>query len=580
MSETQQDKAKADKLVTMMRKEEAMKGKYKRNAPTRHSRFGTAIWFKREDGKMSTITGQAALLDVSKRHEKMDSRKSFKPPKYRRKNEVENKDLGPPPKLNARATDQLRKFVEEFLDSGFNPLFQHVRRSIDRDAQHVLYYHPRQFFYLVSWFLRAERARQKANPRSKSKNPSDDISSFNLVAGVLNQEMFITLQRSMRYAWDNKSWEDLIAVMRCFTQILLSVQEMTVSGNEDDEEIADNILSRLFYDDSVHDLVTSVVRSYNQQGFDFLDAATELTHHFLRILESYSKKNVDMHVRSRRKARTKKKKQVAGKNADGTDGAETNSMGVDGDDDEGSGEDDEEALHKTTTERKFDFQSFAARFIPQGVVDTFVRFLRYYRELDDEQLKRAHRYFYRLAFKQEKSVMLFRVDIIHLLYNMIKGPEPLDKAAGMYKEWEELARQVLKKCVRKIQQRPPLIAEMLFSKTNDGAYYLETGMEKQVKVAKPRPAAELEFKHTEDLGEQIGILVGVLLDRNEVEHIVWMKNVLRKAEEERRAWMAAEAAMPSIESGANLEGGEGVEAEPKLPHAYSMFPYHLGVTTR
>ena len=574
MSEKQQDKVKADELVAMMRKEEAMKGKYKRNAPTRHSRFGTAIWVKREGGKMSTITGQAALLDVSKRHEKMDSRKSFKPPKYRRKNQVENKDLGPPPKLNARATDQLRKFVEEFLDSGFNPLFQHVRRSIDRDAQHVLHYHPRQFFYLVSWFLRAERARQKANPRSKSKNSNDDISSFNLVAGVLNQEMFITLQRSMRYAWDNKSWEDLVAVIRCFTQILLSVQDMMTCGNEDDEEIADNILSRLFYEDSVHDLVTSVMRNYNEQGFDFLDAATELTHHFVRILEVYSKKNVDMQVRSRRKAR-KKKTQMAANNTDGTDGAEASSMDVDGDNDEGSEDDDEHALHKTATERKFDFESFAARFIPQGVVDTFVKFLKYYRELDDEQLKRLHRYFYRLAFKQKKSVMLFRVDIIHLLYNMIKGPEPLDKSSGMYKEWEELVKQVLKNCIRKIQERPPLIIEMLFSKTNDGAYYLETGMEKQAKVAKPRPAAELEFKHTEDLGQQIAIVVGTLLDKNEVEHIVWVKNTLRKAEEERRAWMAAEAAIPSIEGHVNAEGSEGVATEPKLPPGYSMFPSNV-----
>ncbi|KAK3352080.1 hypothetical protein B0H65DRAFT_144301 [Neurospora tetraspora] len=43
------------------------------------------------------------------------------------------------------------------------------------------------------------------------------------------------------------------------------------------------------------------------QGFENLDAATELVHTFLRILEGYSKQNVDLQVRSRKRARRKKK---------------------------------------------------------------------------------------------------------------------------------------------------------------------------------------------------------------------------------------------------------------------------------
>lgn len=562
MSEKQQDKAKADDLVALMKKEEAMHRAHNKHAPTRHNRFGTTIWVKRDDGKMSTISNQGALLDVASRRRHLDETKSFKPPKPRRKNVVDSSDLGPAPKLNTRAADQLKSFVEEFLDSGFNPLFQHVRKSIDRDAQHALYYHPRQFFYLVAWFLRAERARQEAKSRRNGKQNGDeeDVSPFNLIAGVLNQEMFITLQRSMRAALDNKSWDDLVAVMRCFTQILLSVQEMMVSGNETDEEIADNILGRLFYEDTVHDLVTSVIRNYNHQGFEFLDAATELTHHFIRILEAYSKRNVDMQVRSRRRARNKKK-----------DAAKSGSQNDDDADELGGSEDDEQQAQQTVSECKFDFESFAQRFVPQGVVDTFVAFLKHYRELDDDQLKRAHRYFYRLAFKQNKAVMLFRVDIIHLLYGMIKGPEPLDRASALYKDWEELVKQILKRCVRKVQERPALVVEMLFSKNNDIAHYIETGTEKEQKTTRARPAAELEFRHTDELDKQIGIVVGALLDRNEIDHITWVKGVLRGAEVERRAWSAAEEAIPSVEG--EKEGREANGApELKLPLPYSKWP--------
>ncbi|SPO00724.1 related to Topoisomerase 1-associated factor 1 [Cephalotrichum gorgonifer] len=560
LSEKQQGKAKADQLVAMMRKEEAMHNAYNKHAPTRHNRFGTTIWVKRDDGKMSTISGQGPLMDVAARRRKLDETKSFKPPKYRRKNEVDSSELGLAPKLNSRATEQLRSFVEEFLDSGFNPLFQHIRKTIDRDAQHALHYHPRQFFYLVAWFLRAERARQDAkSKRDKNGDGSgngEDVSPFNLVAGVLNQEMFITLQKSMRSALDNKSWEDLIAVMRCFTQILLTVQEMTGSGNETDEEIADNILSRLFYEDTVHDLVTGVIRNYNHQGFEFLDAATELTHHFIRILEAYSKRNVDMQIRSRRRARKAKRNASKGGNEDGDDA-----------DGLGGSEDDEQQAQKTVSERKFDFESFAQRFVQQGVVDTFVEYLKHYKELDDEQLKRAHRYFYRLAFKQNKAVMIFRVDIIHLLYNMIKGPEALDRSSGLYKDWEELIKQVLKKCIRKIQERPALIVEMLFSKNNEIAHYIETGTEREAKPARVRPAAELEFRNTEELDKQIGIVVGALLDRNEIDHISWVKGVLRGAEETRKEWPAAESAIPSVEGGAEatVDGVNGETSGPREP---------------
>ncbi|KAH0495228.1 hypothetical protein TgHK011_008793 [Trichoderma gracile] len=539
MSEQQAHKAKANELASLMNKESAMHKAYARNGPTRHNRFGTMIWVKREDGKMSSLTGQDALSDVTARNLKMDNNKVFKPPRRTKKENKDERELGLPAKLNARATSQLRSFVEEFLDSGFNPLFSHVRKTIDREASHVMQYHRRQFFYLVAWFLEAERTRQalKKGPNNKA---NDDVSSFSLVAGVLNQEMFITLNKAMHEAYEYKDWQELAAVMRCFTQILLTVQAMSESGREDDEEIAENVLSRLFYEESTHDTIANIIRTYKDQGFYYLDAATELVHHFLRILEAYSKQNADMQVRSRKRTRQKKKKEQQQQ-----EGTEDGALAEEQDD----SANDEETTERTSKERKFDFQRFAARFTPQGVVDTFVKFTRFYRDMTDAQLKRVHRYFYRLAFKQEMSVMLFRVDIIHLLYNMIKGPEPLDKSSSMYKDWEELVKQILRKCVKKIEQRPELIVEMLFSKLQSTAFFLEYGYEKQTASKKQaKPGAELVFKYTEERDRQIAIVVGALLDKNEADHINWVKSVVAEAESERRSWAAAEDVLRSTET--------------------------------
>lgn len=526
------DKSMMEELVRLRKKEAAMLRSYQMNAPSRHNRFGAMAWMQRGDAKMTTISGQAAITDSTKGLAKMDSTKKFKPPQRAPKGEAGPMDFDTPTLLSPSATKNLRSFVEDFLDSGFNPLFNHIRKAIDREAERVLENHPRQFFYLVSWFLEAERVRRKTKKLPQNPKP-EDLDSFSLVASVLNQEMFVTLNRAMETTYENKSWTDLSAAMKCFTQILITVQEMSESPLEDDQDIAENILNRIFYEETTHDRVANIARTYKDQGFGYLDACTELSHNYLRILEQYSKQNVDLQVRSRRRVRRKKKAAQAAGDDDGDD---------EGIVDESEGEDEARA-QKVTGERKFDFKRFAARFVTQGCVDTFVTFTAYYNDLKPAQLKRAHRYFYRVAFKQEMSVMLFRVDIIALLYKMIKGPEGLDPSGSTYKEWDELVKQILKKCTRKIQERPELIVEMLFSKVNATAHYLEYGYEKQVSTAKPRAAAELEVKPGMEWEEQIGVVVGAMLDRNEGEHLTWLMSQLSSAESERRSWEGANTAL-------------------------------------
>jgi replication fork protection complex subunit Tof1/Swi1 len=365
----------------------------------------------------------------------------------------------------------------------------------------------------------------------------------------------VTLNRSMNSLYENKSWADLSAAMKCFTQILLTVQEMSESPLEEDQEIAENIMSRIFYEETTHDRVANIVRTYKDEGFGYLDSCTELAHNYIRILEHYSKQNVDMQVRSRRRVRRKKK---AARDAGEDDG--------NNDDLDDSDAEDEARAERTSHERKFDFKRFASRFVTQGCIDTFVKFTSYYNDLKPEQLKRSHRFFYRVAFKQEMSVMLFRVDIIALFYKMIKGPEGLDPISTIFKEWDELVRQLIKKCTKKIEQRPELIVEMLFSKINSTAHYLEYGYEKQTVTTKPRAAAELEVKPGMEWEEQVGVVVGALLDRNEGHLLQWVKSQLSSAENERRSWEVANAAIQSAERDPFAdEEAPAADAEPPKP---------------
>lgn len=547
-----------DELKELMQKEKAMLAGYARNAPTRHNRFGTMIWVKRDDEKVTTISGQDVLGKAQASMQKMDETKKWNKPRRpgrKQDGEQEREEFDLPVPLTSSARKHIKTFVEEFLDSSFNPLFLHLRKAIERETERVETRHSRQFFYLVSWFLRAECARRRtmkeraANPKSVQVLTAED-ESYGLVAEVMNQETFILLNRFMQKSQDEKAWQDLNAGMKCFTQILLTVHEMSESALEDDQEIAENIQNRIFYEESTHDRVVMILRSYKDQGFGYLDAVTELSHVFLRMLERYSKQNVDLQIRSKRRARKVKKKQAQAQGADG--------------DEEGnvSETEDIQQAQRTVSERKFDFTRFAAKFVNQSSVNTFVAFTRYYNELDPEQLKRAHRFFHRVAFKMELGVLLCRVDIIQLFNKMMKGPGGLDPESPAYKEWDELVRYFFRQVVKRVQERPELVVEMLFSKIPATIFFLEHGYDRELPTRAPRAPAELEVKPGMELPEQIGVAVGVLVNQQKSDALRWVRDILTSAAEERKAWEDADEARKLL-AAAEKPDGEQAPEEPE-----------------
>ncbi|CRG92768.1 Topoisomerase 1-associated factor 1 [Talaromyces islandicus] len=536
MNDAQRSVKRKDELSDLLRKETGVKREYSKNAPTRHGRFGTMIWVKRDDAKVSTVSGQDVLKDGQVALNKMDQTKKWNRPRHGRRQEVEaaSGDFNLTTNLTSTATKTLRTFVEEFLDTGFNPLFIHVRQAIEREAERVLDIHTLQFLYLISWFLQVERVRRSTRRKEHEKNKGTsrefEPDSFSIVAGVLNQETFVFLDRAMQYSFDNKEWQDLNANMRCFTQVLLTVQEMAASPLEEDQEIAENIQNRIFYEEITHDRILSMVRGYNEQGFGYLDSCTELLHVFVRMLENYSKENVDMQVRSKRRARRAAKTKESPKNKD-----------IQNDEEMASEDEDRVDAIRVSRERTFDFKRFAARFCNQKSVDTFVKFTTYYRELDDEQLKRAHRFFYRVAFKQEMSILLMRIDILNLFYRMIKGPGALDNSKPIYRDWEELVKQLTRRVVKKLDQRSGIITEMLFSKISSTVYFLEYGHEKQtLSFGGTRPPAELEVhpRVGSSQDNKLSVVVAALIMDGRADIVKWISEFLGSAAVQRSSWEA------------------------------------------
>lgn len=494
-----QEKQRATELTRLLEKEATVNRAHAKDAPTRHGRFGTMIWVKRDEDKMSTMSGQTLLKDDGAALlQKMDESKKWTRPN-RKKNPEDSRtsiySFSNKCKLAPTATTLMASFVEEFLDSSFNPLFIQVRKTMDREAERVTESTPLQFFYLISWFLQADRLRRRARHAKRKEQrrqqwaqadpvePADDTNEFELVAGVFEQETLIALNRAMQKALDNKQWRALDATMRCFTQILLTVQDMMASHVEEDRDIADNILQRIFYEETTHDRIVAIIRGYKDQGFHYLDACTELSHIFLRMLEQYSKSNTGLQIRSRRKRQRKKASKKSQTQSESQGPLEDEEMeGLEGGEEEEEDEEelDEQQAQSLAAERTFDFKRLSHKFCCQNSVDTFVTFISHYRELSPEQLKRAHRFFHRVAFKQDMSVLLYRVDIIALFYRMIKGPEGLDTRNPMFVEWEGLVRLILRNMIQRLRETPELLVEMLFSKIRSTQFFLEFGHERPV----------------------------------------------------------------------------------------------------
>ncbi|KAI4199465.1 MAG: hypothetical protein LQ350_004606 [Teloschistes chrysophthalmus] len=565
MDDLQFKKTGSDELGALLAKEKNMHRSYMKHAPSRHNRFGTMIWVKRDQpGKVSTVSGQDSLTDPQQTMRHMDQSKKWNKPRQGKRDVEKAMDrFDVPVTLTHNANTHLRQFVEEFLDSGFNPLSSHVRKAIEREADRVLEIHRKQHFFLISWFLEAERVRRRkkheARKKSKDKKITEtfEADSFALIASVLNQETFLLLNRNMQDAFDMKDWQRVHAGNRCFTQILLVVQDMVESSLEEDKEIAENIQNRIFYEETTHDRIIAILREYKDQGFGYLDSCTELSHVFLRMLERYSRENVDLQVRSKRRAQKKKQKAEAVQNGVADANQEA-------DDDAASEMEEIAEAQQTSRERKFDFNRFAAKFMTQSCIDTYMKFLRYYNDLNTEQLKRAHRFVYRVAFKQELSVFLFRVDYFALFNRMIKGPEPLDRVSPMLGEWEELVKQLIRRMVKKLQERPELAVEMLFTKIPQTAFYLENGYEKQTIKSRSRAPAALEVRGGMARDEQIGVVVAVLgQDESHRDAVEWMKTVLSSAASERQSW-EAEAAARRAENDPSTESSEADARPPSI----------------
>ena len=230
------------------------------------------------------------------------------------------------------------------------------------------------------------------------------------MSSVINENLHSALNRFVQESYDAKEWHILTTGMRCFTQFLLTIEDVAVSGLGEAQMMAKELQELVFQEAASHDRVINLVRSYRAQGFEYLDACTELSSVFLRLLRRFSTSSSSITLKS-------------------------------------------------------SLSHFLGRFISQQTVDTFVMFTRHYNDFDAEQMKRAHRFFHLVAFREKMDILLFRVDILLLFHSMIKGTHSLNTNASFFGDWDKLVRELVRQLRKRLHERGGLLIELLFSKT-------------------------------------------------------------------------------------------------------------------
>ncbi|KAK6357792.1 Topoisomerase 1-associated factor 1, variant 3 [Orbilia blumenaviensis] len=505
-----------DPLAHILKSEQIPMGS---KAQSRHTRFGTTIVLKQDGGQRKVVTGHSALLDEGAGLQKLDATKKWHKPSNNRANK--SAMLGGGVHLSSDAQRRLCGFLSQALISGFSCLFQNVRKAIERDSERVIgSAHIAQLFFVGGSLMEFGRV-LKQNGVILMDSRTLTIREFST---MLQPETFIILFRHIREGLESKSWDHVRVGCRYFTQALLMVLDMIYSQDQSEKSIAENIFSRIFYEETLQDLMIAVLRSGRKQALEYLDTLTEMIHVYLRCLERYSKSSAGMVVRSKRapKLRSGNVETYSGSDSD------TKKTG------------------RLQAEKLFDFQQCESKFLSQSAVEPFLDFLSHYPDLDPSQTKRCINFLHRVFVKRGATVGLFHIKAIRLLQSLARDT----RGSPDYSEVTGFVQYFSKHLVRKLNEYPILFVEILFQKSSKISYFLQHGEDRDRNTREPRLPAMLTIEGALDKDQQIAVAVSFAAQHDTCrKQFDWVETVLYRAAEERAREMGAISTSTSFDEG-------------------------------
>lgn len=540
--------------------------------PTRHSRFGTTINFVGPDGERRVARNQAALVKsvAQLADEAMHKGKR----RAQRRKDAQERGA---PKLKSDWTPEaalvLQEWADTFVQSGFEPLAKSILKDIrserdklgDLDVARVRIMQLGAFFLEYFLFRRAAAASQRktASKTSTTAEPSTTQATidldrehlqlsegqedgqqpaqtevetteewpFELVSQWLEPWAFrMVLVRTIQ-AQESKAWLEFVASVQLWIVLLRLVDELASSKKEAERDVAEGLQAEFYYMGETLDACHAIVRSYTSQSFAFLDTIITFAYVMPKMLERYASNKDHMYVQA--------KKQVRRSRQDGE---------LDANEDEAS--QTKEHLKETRSEREFRFADFQRKLATKQLTKACIDYLARWQDYTDmeDQLNKLVTVMHRIAIKANDYRQFFLGGHRAALRKVLSGD-----AIRILEARAPTSAPNLKKLMDYILRK--------FSKLSPEEQSIyDTGKRPPRPPKPPKVPSEIAVRPGMSSEEQIGVAVGLLLKKEKMQAVLWIKSALEMASTMRTELMLRheeEEAQRLSESSNDILGGDG-----------------------
>ncbi|KAH9931521.1 timeless protein-domain-containing protein [Fomitopsis serialis] len=523
-----QSKEPTQNLRRLLAVEDQRRRDFRRNATSRHSRFGTTLSVKLNPKKSQAkaVDEEAPQADAEPagasqtlvlHHQQALNRDSGsivdQLKKQRKQKSKKVDELAREDNLSVDAKLLLQNLARTFIEACFNSFLSSLLKDIRAERAKITEKDNLRLLYVAKWFLEFFLC-------VRASQGSDNAWSFGLIAEVTDRAWIVWVLKRMRQAVEEKpkAWNELQAGIDCLTQLVLLIDAMSTSPVASEADVADVLQQQLIYNGEVLDLAFDSLRAYreNTQSLAYLDSSVHLAYALFRMLERWGKKRSgkgEMYVRRKEKARRRKGED---------DGVP--------DEEEEPQVDQDDMIHETM----FTFDMFEAKFAHSDITQTLLSCVSRYKEFTSaDKMKRVVSLMHRQAVKAKAEGLYFNVSTLDLFKNILADEKSMPKDQP-YKDLMNLINTSCASFSRPLRRnRSSLSGVFPMNRGHWKEFSSWTPEEKKSgraeKVEDTRFPQDVQVKKGYSWSEQLGIAIACLVEEGKIELIDWVKQILMLA---------------------------------------------------
>ncbi|KAK0525534.1 Topoisomerase 1-associated factor 1 [Tilletia horrida] len=573
------DRNKAALLTSLLTEASQKRANVIASASSRHSRFGTTISFMASDGHRG-VARQASSLRKSV--EELEAEEKARTRRRKPTRRVFNEKGAPRyrPDWSKAAARVVIRWSDDFVKHGLvnlsKTLIEDLRRERDKlgdlDVARI------HFMQMASYFLEYFMLRRAASPNTKlwdPNNPEAHTSDKSLIEAnaegkqaddfatqaqakdrattesaeegaekVTGQEHlenqkqgdktiegqddeikkgtsedwplstvdfftdkwpFVLVNRRVKDALTDRNWLELMACTQLWITMLKLMEVEELSIDEAERENAEYVQATIHEDNDVHETAKAITVCYKRQTFAFLETLIQFAYAYPRSLERFMKGRESMMVRAKVKVRKQMRKN-------------------------GEQEGDEEEVEKRAKdsiedaykERAFTFNAFQDKLSSRFLADTCLDYIMRWREFTNpkEQLDTVVRVMHRIAIKGNGRRMFYQA-------HQRAGFKKLQTEMTVLEAVAPKPAENLKQLIRVVQRSWDKLTPEEKEKFAEGKR-----APRQLKTV--GPPRDIEVKEGHSVEEKIGIAVGLLLEKELMPYVNWVKGALEHASAQRK----------------------------------------------